>query len=126
MSKVITPKLAYPNQYIDIEIPCVSKDHVIVPDTIKITFNLDIESTGKTHSIVSNVDISLVKKIVLKLESKENYTINNADIYDTCKDLYFSEKEREEKLLRGIQSADGLKALADAKKNYILAFCIPL
>ena len=42
--------------------------------------------------------------------------INNADIYDTYKDLYLSEKEREEKLLQGIQSANGLKALAGAKK----------
>ena len=43
-------------------------------------------------------------------------TINNPRIYDTYKDLYLSEKEREEKLLQGIQSANGLQALAGAKK----------
>ena len=43
------------------------------------------------------------------LGSKETDTINNSDIYDTYKDLYLSEKEREEKLLQGIQSANGLK-----------------
>ena len=37
--------IAYPNQHIDIEIPHGSRDHVIVPDTVKGTFNLDIEST---------------------------------------------------------------------------------
>ena len=42
--KVNMPNIAYPNQYIDIEIPHGSRDHVIVPDTAKITFNLDIES----------------------------------------------------------------------------------
>ena len=31
--------------------------------------------------------------------------INNADIYDTYKDLYLSEKEREDKLLQVTQSA---------------------
>ena len=34
---------AYRNKHIDIEIPHGSKGHVIVPDFIKITFDLDIE-----------------------------------------------------------------------------------
>ena len=83
---------------------------------MKITFNLDIESTNKTRSIVNNVGRALVKKKVLMLGSKEIDTINNADIYDTYKDLYLSEKEREEKVLQGIQSANSLKACVGAKK----------
>ena len=51
---------------------------------------------------------------------KDIDTINNnnkSDIYDTyIYDLYLSEKEREEKLLQGIQSANGLKARVGAKK----------
>ena len=42
---------------IEIEIPHGSRDRVIVPHTVKITFNLDIESTDKTRSIVNNVDM---------------------------------------------------------------------
>ena len=83
-----------------------------------IPFNLDIESTYKAHSIVNNVDSAQVKKKVLMLGSKEIDTINNADIYDTYKDLYLSEKERKEKLLQGIQSETGLKALPGTKKAY--------
>ena len=37
--------MAYPNQHIDTEILHDSRDHVIVPDIVKVTFNLDIEST---------------------------------------------------------------------------------
>ena len=33
------------------------------------------------------------------LGSKDIDMINNSDVYDTYKDLYFSEKESEEKLL---------------------------
>ena len=51
------------------------------------------------------------------LGSKDTDTINNSDISDTYKDLYLSEKEREEKLLQVIQSASGLKARVGAKKN---------
>ena len=94
------PNIAYQNQHNDIEIPHGSRDHVIIPDTIKITFNLDTESTGKSRSIVNNVGRALVKKNVLMFGSKKNIdTINNSDIYDTYEDLYLSEKEREEKLL---------------------------
>ena len=50
------------------------------------------------------------------LGSKDIDTINNSDVYDTYKDLYLSEKEREEKLLQGIQPANGLKARVGAKK----------
>ena len=87
--------------------------------TVKIRLNLDITSTDKARSVVNKVGRALVKKKVLMLGSKDIDTINNnnkSDIYDTYKDLYLSEKEREEKLLQGIQSANGLKARVGAKK----------
>ena len=97
IAKVNMLNIAYPNQHIDIEIPHGWRDHVIVPDTLKITFNLDIESTDKAPNVVKNVHN------LLMLRSKDNDTINNSDIYDMYKDVYLSEKEREEKLLQGIQ-----------------------
>ena len=75
IAKVNTPNIAYPNQHIDIEIPHGSRDHVVIPDTVKITFNLDIESTYKARSVVNNVGRALVKKKVLMLGSKDNDTI---------------------------------------------------
>ena len=62
ISKVNIPNIAYPKQHIDIEIPKGLRDHVIIPGTVKITFNLDIESTNKTRSAVNNVGRALVKK----------------------------------------------------------------
>ena len=94
------PNIAYPNQHIDIEIPHGSRDHVIIPDTVKITFNLDITSTNKARSVVNNVSRELVKKKVLIPGSKDIDTINNSDICDTYKDVYLSEKEPEEKRLK--------------------------
>ena len=116
IAKVDMPNIAYPNQHTDIEISHGSRDHVIIPDTVKIAFDLDIESTDKARSVVNNVGRALVKKKVLMLGSKDIDSINNSDIYDTYKHLYLSEKEREEKLLQGIQSANGLKARLGAKK----------
>ena len=83
IAKVNMRNIAYPNQHFDIEISHGSRDHVIVPDTVKILGSENIE---------------------------------NSDIYDTYKDLYLSAKERQENLLQGIQSANGLKARTGAKK----------
>ena len=84
--------MAYSGQHVDIEIPHDSRDHVIVPDTVKITFNLDIESTDKVRSVMSNVSRALVRKKELMLVSKSIDSINYSDIYDMYKDLYLSEK----------------------------------
>ena len=56
------PNMAYPGQHVDIKIPQGSGNCVIVPDTLKIRFNLDITSTEKAHSVVNNVGRALVKK----------------------------------------------------------------
>ena len=108
IAKVNMPNIAYPSQHTDIEIPHGSRDHVIIPDTVKIMFNLDITSTGKTRSVVNNIGRVLVKKLLI-LGSKDIDTINNSNIYDKYNDLYLSQKELEGKLLQGIQSANGLK-----------------
>ena len=50
------------------------------------------------------------------LGSKNIDTINNSDVYDIYKDHFLSKKEREQKLLQGIQLASGLKAQVVAKK----------
>ena len=114
--KVNIPNAGYPNQHIDVAIPAGSRDQIIVPDTLKITFNLEVESKDKTRSVVNNVGRALVKKKVLMLGSKEIDTVNQSYIYGTYKDLYLSKQEREEELLQGIQSATGLKARVGATK----------
>ena len=43
--------MAYPNQRIDMEIPYVSRDYVILPDTIKL--HLILTSNPQTNHVVS-------------------------------------------------------------------------
>ena len=81
VAKVNMPSIAYPNQNINIKIPHGLRDHVTVPDTVKITFNFDNESTDKARSAVNNVRRALVKKKVLMLGLKDIDTIKNSDIY---------------------------------------------
>lgn len=64
-AKVNIPSMAYPNQYINVKIPHGSRDHIIALDILKITSDLDFESTDKTLSIDNNVSREPVKKKVL-------------------------------------------------------------
>ena len=61
-AKVNMLNTAYSNQHIDIEIQHGSRDHVVVPNTVKIMFNLDVELTDKTRIAVNNAGRALVKK----------------------------------------------------------------
>ena len=72
------------------ELPNDLRDLVIVTDTIKVSFNLHIESTDKRGSNFKSEGSALAKRKVLMLCSKEIDRINNLYIYETLKELYFS------------------------------------
>ena len=57
-----------------------------------------------------------MKKKVLMHRSKEIDTTSGTDILDTYRDPYLNKKEYKEKLFQSIQSANGLKAPAGAKR----------
>ena len=75
---------------------------------MKTTFIFGNESTEKANSIVKNAGRALMNKMMLMLGLKEADIINNTVIYDLCNDLYWSQTEREEKLLQVIQSSPPL------------------
>ena len=98
IAKVNIPNKAYPSQYIGIQIlygSNTTRDKVIIPNTVKITFNLDITLTDKARSVINNAGRALVKQKVMVLGSKKVDTVNNSDIYVTYKALYLSKKNME-------------------------------
>ena len=70
IATVNTPNIAYPSQKFNIIIPQDSADHVIVPDTLKITFGLKLTSRNKARSVVNNFGRASVKKKCLSLVQK--------------------------------------------------------
>ena len=53
--KVSILNIAYLNPHLDIQVPDGLRYNVLVPDTRKITFNLDNESIDKTQSTLNNL-----------------------------------------------------------------------
>ena len=83
-----TPNMEYSSQHIDTEIPYGLTDHVIVPDTLEITFNLQIESTVKIRSVVNNVGRMLVKKEELILSHSRIFTYVEKNAKKGCFKAY--------------------------------------
>ena len=112
------PNQGYPGQTIKVLIPRGSSDTTMVRETQQLTFNLDLESSkDKARSVVPNVGRNLVAKKTLSLGPTELEVVENADIFDTYKDLYLTKKQRENMQLQGIQPENGLKARLGAKKS---------
>ena len=61
---------------------------------------------------------------MLLLGSNETDAINNSDIYVTYREFYLGEKEREEKLVRGIQLVNDYEYTT--KNTFEKMFAIPL
>ena len=80
IAKVSIPNITYPSKDVDTEIPHGSRNHVIVPDAIKITFNLEIESIDKARSEYWWQNTHQKKELIFGSEAID--TINNSDIYD--------------------------------------------
>ena len=70
IATINTPNIAYPGQHFKVKTPKGSTDHVIAPNTLKITFDLEIKSTDKARSVVNNVGRALVEKKCLGLVQK--------------------------------------------------------
>ena len=113
-----TPATGHPNTTISIEIPRGAPEHVIVPGSLRVTFDLNLTSAKKGRSIVNNVGRALVATKELQAGSKTLEQINNAYIYDVYQDLFIPEvKSKKYRLLKGIQNEPGRKARVGATKD---------
>ena len=107
-----------------------------------LSFKVDLNSSGgnadANRTIVNNLGRAIVSKIVVKLEGREIYTLDNADIFLCFQDLWKTSKERENAVYQGIQSEAIRKIRINAGDKGAVAkdvavgkafdnmFCIPL
>ena len=63
----------------------------------------------ENHTVVNNLGRAIVKKISVKLEGKEVMCLDDADIYLCYKDLWLTDKERNNAIYHGIQSKNTAK-----------------
>ena len=102
------PSEANPGNTLYVSVPKLNEDEVIVPGTLSLLFNLDLNITGghANNYLVQNVSRALIDHFVVKYAGTTVQDTNGYDIHEIFMDLFLSTDEREEMLLEGIQSTD--------------------
>ena len=77
------------NHFLTVSFPNLGANDVIVPGTARIAFNITLNSdTDANRTVVNNLGRAIVKKISVKLEGNEVFSLDDADIYLCYKDLW--------------------------------------
>ena len=98
-----TPSSANPGETLYINIPKLSGNNVLVPGSVKLSFNLVV--TGHVNNtLVNNVGRNLVSNFKVVLGGETLQDTKRYDLFMTYQDLFMSSKERFRKLKQGIST----------------------
>ena len=141
--KTNNPSTIGPNELLTVRFPDFKENHVIIPGTTKLTFNISLAGTDVNRTLVGNLGRNIIRKLVVKLEGNEIISIDDYDILYSYYDCWKCSTERINAVFQGIVDADGQtenvikhSINADDKANnandqtvasiYDIRFCIPL
>jgi hypothetical protein len=139
-SVVITnnPSTIDQNQQLLVRFPNLSSNDVIVPGTVRLAFEIELDSKDQNATIYQNIGRVIIKKTTIRISGNEIMSIDDSDIYHCYIDLWKTPYELSNMAYQGIGKDNMLKhrvgagdkssdkedeAIADAYKN---RFCIPL
>ena len=108
-----TPSSANPGETLYVSIPKLSENNVLVPGSVKLSFNLVV--TGHVNNtLVNNVGRNLVSNFKVVLGGETLQDTKRYDLFMTYKDLFISSKERYRKIKQGISSLNMRKLRTNA------------
>ena len=139
--KTNNPSTIGPDELLTVRFPDLKENQVIIPSTMKLTFNISLEGTDVNRTLVGNLGRNIIRKLVVKLEGNEIISIDDYDILYSYYDCWKCKTERLNAVFQGIVEANGQTAIkhwidATDKANnakdqtvaliYDNCFCIPL
>ena len=129
------------NQDLQVHIPILEQNKVMVPGSLKLTFDLKLISSLNTRYTVNNIAKALITQLVIQINGEEINTIQDFDLWQLYKDLWLTEKERNLLIEQGLDDggninkvrvkANNAEATASTTEKAIAKvfgnnFCIPL
>ena len=88
--KTNNPSTISPDELLTVRFPDLKENHVIIPSTTKLTFNITLVGTDVNRTLVGNLGRNIIRKLVVKLEGNEIISIDDCDIlysYYDCWEL---------------------------------------
>ena len=69
-------------QVLLVRFPNLGSDDVIIPGTMKLSFNVELTSTSDPNrTLVSNIGMAIIKKLAVKFEGNEIMNVDDYDIF---------------------------------------------
>ena len=97
-----TPSTIDQNQDLRVYIPNLGKNDVMIPNSLKLTFDFDLKSSLNTSYIVNDLGKCLITKMTISFNGKEIQSIQDFDIWQLYNDQWLSKKQREIRVEQGI------------------------
>ena len=105
--KTNNPSTIGPGELLTVRLPDLKENQVIIPGTIKLTFNITLAGTDVNRTLVGNLGRNIIRKLIVKLEGNEIISIDDYDILYSYYDCWKCTNERLNAVFQGIVEADG-------------------
>ena len=141
--KTNNPSTIGPDELLTMRFPDLKENQVIIPSTMKLTFNITLAGTDVNRTLVGNLVMNIIRKLIVKLEGNEIISTDDYNIvysfYDCwkCKtkrlnavfqDIVEDDSQREGAIKHRINAGDKANIAKDqtVASIYDNRFCIPL
>ena len=104
--KTNNPSTIRPGELLTVRFPNLKENQVIIPSTMKLTFNISLAGTDVNRTLVGNLGRNIIRKLVVKLEGNEIISIDDYDILYSYYDCWKTATERRNAIFQGIVEAD--------------------
>ena len=105
--KTNNPSTIGPGELLTVRFPDLKENHVIIPGTMKLTFNITLVGTDVNRTLVGNLGRNIIRKLVVKLEGNEIVSTDDYDILYSYYDCWKTATERYNAIFQGIVEAEG-------------------
>ena len=100
-----TPSSANPGETLYVNIPKLSGDNVIVPNSVRLAFNIVIGGHAN-NTLVNNIGRNLVSNFKVVLGGETFQDTKRYDLFSTYHDLFLPKDERTRRLRQGISGTN--------------------
>ena len=101
---IIKTNTIRPGELSTVRFPDLKENQVIIPSTMKLTFNISLDVN---RSLVGHLGRNIIRKLVVKLEGNEIISIDDYNIFCSYNDCQKTATERCNAIFQGIIEADG-------------------
>ena len=105
--KTNNPSTFGPDELLTIRFPDLKENQVIIPSTMKLTFNISLAGTDVNRTLVGNLGRNIIRKLVVKLEGNEIISTDDYNVLYSYYDCWKCTNERLNAVFQGIVEADG-------------------